>query len=1036
MGVELKQIDPEHTPERFFIAENTGEGMAYHSNTEHDTDPDIDAGFLKVLKKKVFDGIAALAVRSDKLQIWWKRDQDATPRLIAEADLVGEVWAGGAWQQKTFEFSGAELSRIEDENGVGHYRAVRIEDIPALGVTNAVWGLEVWWQHGNVKFAFYADVPGRQIRIKWRTRFMESALSQKEVIDPDTGEITQESKKGLSWSAADYDGNVNASDLLADAEEGWSAKVWTFEPSGFDCPAADGRTFGQRFTDKAGLWVDPYLSVEDEDSNTKVYCDGYLFEFESYYTVRIKDLDGTQRVYSYIGVKYSGSIYSISDENAADWSFTILENTPERVAIKIKSDFIIPATGVSLSTDASVTSEPELYFYIYKDRMIYYIQWYLSGSVTLDNANENTFCPIAPLVFTNEAFYYENAGSESTGSDWGNYVSADYIFYESDEISVQFIEIYKSLAGGTATYRQGFANRFRVGWNNGTVTAGTTEFIGMLIFDHPDREAGAEIYDSADRLAMGDQYKDAILDQSPASGDDVTDLILPARISSGTLHSDGAHHYDVDSNNELKFDVDTTRNRLAVVVHDPQFLTGAVGSETDHLIEYIQMDDNAASSTITATVGNNGTWEDSSGTGRNTDNDDVSTDIFRGTGLDTGDTYHVDLTTTVYDNDFFKDGSIILNFTPQFGYDDAADQTLWHLYVDSDDYIKIVYDVGNDRYELRIQYGGGGETVLGLTAYTENYSLQKPTTLKASWSYAKDFMCIKVDEDYDWSAIGSGTPSASGASYVHIGAESDGDGTTSLNADVYLDWYKAFDGCILNYGGFYIGNGQGLLADISNPHADLSWFFDGQAAAAKGGTDLGDDDNPTNSGGQFAATDPILGTNVWDSNGASNVLTVADTSEDIIDYNKGFIAGWFKVVSASGGEYLIDVSDADDSDRISAVLDASNNIDVTYKSQGTSETITGDIAVTDGAWFWLKITWDDTGKVHSYINGQENGTAQDIANTWGGGNGLTWYFTEDHDGGNGVDAHIGAIYMGKDPNTPEIWTAFGKPLHQQIADIT
>jgi hypothetical protein len=156
--------------------------------------------------------------------------------------------------------------------------------------------------------------------------------------------------------------------------------------------------------------------------------------------------------------------------------------------------------------------------------------------------------------------------------------------------------------------------------------------------------------------------------------------------------------------------------------------------------------------------------------------------------------------------------------------------------------------------------------------------------------------------------------------------------------------------------------------------------------------------------------------------------------EDIVDYNKGFVAGWFQVQSAAGGEYLIDVRDGDGSDRISAVLDASNNIDVTYRSNSIDETITGDIAVTDGVWFWLKIAWDDTGKVYSYINGQENGTAQDIANTWGGGTGLTWYFTEDYNGTNGVDAFIGALYMGKDSDTPEIWTAFGKQLHVPLVN--
>jgi hypothetical protein len=186
----------------------------------------------------------------------------------------------------------------------------------------------------------------------------------------------------------------------------------------------------------------------------------------------------------------------------------------------------------------------------------------------------------------------------------------------------------------------------------------------------------------------------------------------------------------------------------------------------------------------------------------------------------------------------------------------------------------------------------------------------------------------------------------------------------------------------------------------------------------------------------------LIGTYHWDSNGATNVLTRAEVGEDIVDYNNGFVAGWFNVQSAAGGEYLIDVSSDNggtDYDRISAVLDASNNIDVTYKSQNTSETITGDIAITDGAWFFLLITWDDNGgdkKVHSYINGIENGTPQTIANTWGGGTGLTWYFTEDHNGTNGVDAFIQTLWMGKKANVPQIWTAFGKPLHTPRIDLT
>jgi hypothetical protein len=75
------------------------------------------------------------------------------------------------------------------------------------------------------------------------------------------------------------------------------------------------------------------------------------------------------------------------------------------------------------------------------------------------------------------------------------------------------------------------------------------------------------------------------------------------------------------------------------------------------------------------------------------------------------------------------------------------------------------------------------------------------------------------------------------------------------------------------------------------------------------------------------------------------------------------------------------------------------------------------------------VDFKDTGQVRSFINGMLNGTPQDIANTWGGGSGLTWYFGSDHNGANGADIFIQYIFLTKKQGTPEIWTAFGKPLH-------
>jgi len=500
--------------------------------------------------------------------------------------------------------------------------------------------------------------------------------------------------------------------------------------------------------------------------------------------------------------------------------------------------------------------------------------------------------------------------------------------------------------------------------------------------------------------------------------------------------TDGAWHIEPDANNNAKITWDRTRYRPNVVIHDWPLISSDGTAEVDHLLERFLFNDDAANSTITASTGNDATWEESDGTGRNTDNDSVSTDIFRDKGLDTKDTYHTDCDITVYTNAVFKEGTILLSFTPQFAYDDLADQTLFHMRIDANDYIKLVYDAGNARYELRVSYNGS-EVVINDSAYTSNNDLQQPTRLMASWSQNKtQFFLVKNGQIVD-NGINAAAASGNNPAYMYIGAESDGDGTSSLNSDIYLDEYKLFDDCILPYGAHHIGNGEGLLDDINEPHKDLSWYFDGQAALAKGGTDLGDNDNPTSGGtSQFAATSPIVGTNVWDSNGTGNVLTVADTAEDIIDYNKGFIALWFNIQTAIiGGEYLIDVRDTDGSDRISAVFDAAGNIDILYRSESTDATITGNIVCAASVWHYLKITWDDTGSIYSYINGVENGTAGTITKVWTGGDGLTWYFSEDYNDANGCDVFIGKITMGKKQNTPEIWTNFGKPLWLPLLEV-
>jgi hypothetical protein len=761
-----------------------------------------------------------------------------------------------------------------------------------------------------------------------------------------------------------------------------------------------------------------YLRVDEQANYTDVICDGWTIRIYSG-SIQTSDIlkiytSGTERWgCEPIWRNSSTSYYLGYDENKV---LTIEENTPNRVIIRVQGRPDSSSVGTSYLTNAYY----EYIYTIYADRFMVEANWFASGgAVTLDDNNTNGLLAFIDTTLTNPDNYYENVGSESDCASNTNYNSADYLLGISDEVNLQVINLHNTLgSGSTGTFNQrsggdGSAT-FRFHWTNGSLADGVFNIAAfMCIIDSASREGSAKIYNSTDRLAMGDQYKDAILDQSPSKGDDVTDMVFPARISSGTLHADGAHHYDLDANDELKITLDTTRLRPSIVIHDWPFQYGTVASPTSILLNHLKMDDNAANNTLLAEVGPDAGWYDTTPTARNTSNDSVQADNFRGRALDGKGLYHVQMAVgsgTVHDNAFLKKGSLLIKITPQLAYDYATDSFVFIIRYDDNNRVFMYYETSTDTFDFYVNWGGSSASIK-TPAFTENYSLQRQMFLLFSWDSDKDFCLFAIDGQIIGTATNTGSPTAGQPSAFMVLDRQDYLRTT----DAIIDEVKTFSECLLPYGAYFIGNGAGLLADIDNPHADLTWFFDGQAAAAKGGANLASDKNPTNSGGSFVTTDPLIGANHWDANGASNVLTVAEVAEDIIDYNNGFVAGWFNVQSAAGGEYLIDCR-ADANNRISAVLDASNNIDVTYLSQGVSETITGDIAITDAKWFFLLITWDDNGgdkKVHSYIFDRENGTPQTIANTWGGGTGHTWYFTEDYNGANGVDAFIQTLWMGK-----------------------
>jgi hypothetical protein len=236
---------------------------------------------------------------------------------------------------------------------------------------------------------------------------------------------------------------------------------------------------------------------------------------------------------------------------------------------------------------------------------------------------------------------------------------------------------------------------------------------------------------------------------------------------------------------------------------------------------------------------------------------------------------------------------------------------------------------------------------------------------------------------------------------------------------------KLLNDCILSYGAFETQYDQ--RGDYDNAHSDITFYYAGSDNTASnipiGGITLA----KGGSGGTFYASGG-LGSNAdyFDTEGTA-YLSGTVTSEDIIDLNKGALLIWFTIETVSAGDAIFGFGDADD--YFQAVMDGDGNIDVTYRSQNTSEPIVGAIALGEGEYHCLKIQWDDTDKVSCFIDGVENGDSpEDIANVWDGLTSGTLYIGADYAGSNIADITIHEMYITDDPNTPEIWTAFGKPL--------
>jgi len=274
------------------------------------------------------------------------------------------------------------------------------------------------------------------------------------------------------------------------------------------------------------------LRVDKQATYIDVYCDGYVISFPiddtDSQTFKMWDWNKANQIANCgFGIESTDDYYLGYDTNAA---ITVIENTPSRVRVRIFGNFdkTSGATSDYLANSTSV----EIIYTIYPDRYFVDFAWVCSGTVDIDNQMWFGGFHSDTDEITNEASMYENSGVESAASLDTDYPTADYIGFTSDEYNVTMSILL--LSGWTTEPIQ------YTSWEHGRVyptvytstdeTAGTKRALFVFIIDSADREGSAQIYNSTDRLAMGDQYKDLGLSADPTNGTWVADMNVPRSI--------------------------------------------------------------------------------------------------------------------------------------------------------------------------------------------------------------------------------------------------------------------------------------------------------------------------------------------------------------------------------------------------------------------------------------------------------------------------------------------------------------------------
>jgi hypothetical protein len=412
---------------------------------------------------------------------------------------------------------------------------------------------------------------------------------------------------------------------------------------------------------------------------------------------------------------------------------------------------------------------------------------------------------------------------------------------------------------------------------------------------------------------------------------------------------------------------------------------------------------------------------------RNTNSSGDSVPGMRGNALDTQtNTSYIDMDLNQHKNPFYKVGTFLLTFRPQFGYDCANYQKLFELNVSGgEERVMLNYRHTDDIWQAECDYGVPLNVLSSAyTADTEK-ALQQWHTIIMSWDYDRNFLMLMLDGNVIGTAYGMDTAVATDPVKFTVGTD---DLWTVYPADILIDEVKTFSGCIVPYGAF--DTGFELQNNYDNAHSDIKFYYNCEASGANASQIPSGKTITLRGIAAIVSTDPLYGTNHLDCAAASASVGVSVSSSDVIDPTHGCISMWLNVQTLpSALRYFFGTGSA--TDILELGLTSSNYWYMRYMANSVTESITGSVAVEAGEWYHVLAQFSDSnndGFIRLWINGVSIGTDA-VANAFTFAASETMYIGEDRAGtGVGIDCFIEQVFITGNPYTPQILTSFGKPI--------